>query len=135
MFFVNKADQGEATTRTATELRAGLELTSGGVDDTPPAVLTGSARDGVGLDELIEALDAHHAAQAESAAGAARRAAGRRARIESAIATRYGRFGLARLRGPLALDAFLRARAGLSIARIVEELSLALEKGWAGDEP
>src|SRR5690606_23541468 len=64
VFFVNKSDLERLATRTATELRAGLELGRGGsgnrdgngsTDDTERAVvLCGSARDGVGLDALLD---------------------------------------------------------------------------------
>jgi len=59
IFFVNKSDLGDAATRTAAELRAGLELGRRRDAEFAPPVLTGSARDGVGIDELIDALDAH----------------------------------------------------------------------------
>ncbi|MFO0688998.1 MAG: methylmalonyl Co-A mutase-associated GTPase MeaB [Myxococcota bacterium] len=131
VFFVNKADLDALATRTATELRAGLDLGRGEDPAARPPVLCGSARDGVGIDDLIEALDAHHARQERSGEGRRRRETGRLARIEGALARRYGRFGLARLGGRSAIAAFVAAHPGCSAERVIETLGARLEAGFA----
>jgi LAO/AO transport system kinase len=128
VFFVNKADLGEVAARTAAELRASLELGARRDPDHAPPVLLGSARDGVGIDALIDALDAHAAHLRTAGRLEARREAGRLARIESAIATRYGRFGLNRLEGPLALARFSESRRDLSVERIATQLGAEIER-------
>ncbi len=128
VFFVNKADLGDAARRTAAELRSGLELGRRRDPDHLPPVLSGSARDGIGIDELIEALDAHRAHLESSGRLEVRRARGRVARVRSALAARYGRFGLEQLRGDLEIETFLQARPGASVDRVVSELGLAVEK-------
>ncbi|MHA7839784.1 MAG: ArgK/MeaB family GTPase, partial [bacterium] len=55
IFFVNKADLGDAAERTVAELRAGLELGMRRDATRMAPVLCGSARDGIGIDELIAA--------------------------------------------------------------------------------
>ena len=133
IFFVNKSDLGDVATRTAAELRAGLELGRRRDAEFPPPVLCGSARDGLGIDELIDALDSHREHLSSSGALAARREHGRAARIRSALTTRYGRFGLARLHGKLEIESFMQDRADVSVDRIVTELGHAVEKAIAAD--
>jgi len=131
VFFVNKADLGDAALRTASELRAGLELGSRRDAAHPPAVLCGSARDGVGIDELIEAIDEHLQYLKASGQDTIRRNAGRIARVRSALATHYGRFGLARLSGPHAIEDFVTDRPGRSVERLIFELGREIERALA----
>jgi len=131
IFFVNKSDLGDAATRTAAELRAGLELGRRRDAEFPPPVLCGSARDGLGIDELIDALDAHREHLLSSGVLDSRREDGRAARIRSALTTRYGRFGLARLHGQLEIEFFMRERADVSVDRIVTENGHEVEKAIA----
>jgi LAO/AO transport system kinase len=133
IFFVNKSDLGETATRTAAELRAGLELGRRRDAEFAPPVLCGSARDGAGIDELIEALDSHREYLLASGTLGSRRQHGRAARIRSALATRYGRFGLARLHGELEIESFMQKRADISVDRIVTELGNAIEEAIAAD--
>jgi len=128
IFFVNKSDLGEAATRTATELKAGLELSARRDPGYAPPVLSGSARDGLGIEELIDALDEHHAHLRSSGTLARRREEGRIARVRNALLTRYGRFGLSHLEGDLAVEPFSRERADVSVDRIVTELGEVVEK-------
>lgn len=132
LFFVNKADLGEEATRTATELRAGLDLGGRGEDGERPPVLSGSARDDVGIDALIDAIDVHQAKIAASGERSDRRRAGRRARVRTAIDARYGRFGTQQLGGPAKVEAFVDARPELSVSRIVSELGETIEKAVTG---
>jgi len=131
IFFVNKSDLGDAAERTVAELRAGLQLaTPRDLGRTPP-VLAGSARDGLGIDALIEALDDHHRRLLETHALAERRRSGRMARIRNALATRYGRYGLARLKGKLEPERFAKTRPEAAVERIVDELGHAIERSFA----
>lgn len=131
VFFVNKSDLEGLATRTATELRAGLDLGRGEDPADRPPVLTGSARDGVGIDALIDALDAHHAKQDRTGGLRRRREAGRLARIESALVRRYGRFGLDRLGGTSALEAYVAAHPGRSAEGVIDALGARFEAGFA----
>lgn len=128
IFFVNKADLGDAADRTAAELRAGLELGTRRDASRPPPVLCGSARDGVGIDGLIEAIDAHGRHLRETQELAERRRQGRLARIRNALGARYGRFGLARLKGALAVEPFAAGHPEVSVDRVVDELGRAVEQ-------
>jgi len=131
VFFVNKADLGEVADRTVGELRAGLELGDRRDPSRPPPVLAGSARAGSGIDSLLEALDDHRRHLEQTSALAARRQAGRLARVRTALATRYGHFGLAHLEGDLAIERFCNAHAGASVERIVDDLGRAIEGSLA----
>jgi LAO/AO transport system kinase len=128
IFFVNKSDLGEAATRTATELKAGLELSTRRDPDYMPPVLSGSARDGLGIEALVDALDEHHAHLRSSGTLARRREEGRIARVRNALLTRYGRFGLSHLRDDLDVVVFSRARGNVSVDRIVAELGEVVER-------
>jgi LAO/AO transport system kinase len=128
VFFVNKSDLGEAATRTATELAAGLELSHRRDPHYTPPVLSGSARDAIGIPELVDALDRHHAYLRDSGTLAERRESGRIARVRGALRVRYGRFGLARLRADAEVESYTRARPKASVDRIVTELGAIIEK-------
>jgi LAO/AO transport system kinase len=139
VFFVNKSDLEGLAARTATELRAGLGLgrSSGGhgkageeASDRPP-VLCGSARDGVGIDALIDALDAHHATLDRSGEGIRRQQASRIARIEGALARRYGSFGLARLFSARPLADFVAEDPTCSAERLIDRLGARFEADFS----
>jgi LAO/AO transport system kinase len=133
IFFVNKSDLGDAATRTATELRAGLDLSRQRDVDFVAPVLSGSARDGVGIAELIDALDAHAEHLRASGAIETRRERGRIARVRNALSTQYGRFGLRRLGAKVDLESFVRAHPDISAQRIVSELGSVVEKALAAN--
>ncbi|MEZ4332574.1 MAG: hypothetical protein R3F35_12505 [Myxococcota bacterium] len=130
VFFVNKSDLEALAARTATELRAGLELGRGHDGDARAVVLSGSARDGIGIDALIDAIDAHHARLEQTGELARRRGAGRVVRVESALARRYGRFGLARLGEREPLARFVAAHPDASAERLIDMLGARFEAGW-----
>lgn len=134
IFFVNKADLGALATRTAAELRSGLDLARGESAADVPPVLCGSARDGLGTDSLIDALDAHHEKLTHSGEGPRRRARGRLARVKSALLQRYGRFGLAQLAALEPLDAFVAARPERSIEGLIDDLGARIEAGYSSGE-
>jgi LAO/AO transport system kinase len=133
IFFVNKSDLGDLAQRTATELLAGLELGSRRDSEYRPPVICGSARDGLGIDALIEAIDAHQEYLSSSGKGKIRRHAGRVARVRNAISTRYGRYGLDRLIGPLEIEIFVDARPECSVERLVDDLGIGVERAFRSD--
>ncbi len=130
IFFVNKSDIGDAARRTAAELLAGLELGSRRDAEYKPPVLCGSARDGVEIDALIDAIDSHQQFLKSSGQDKIRRQAGRFARVRNGILTRYGRFGLERLTGPLAIETFVGTRPDASVERLVDDLGAEVEKAF-----
>jgi len=127
IFFVNKSDLGEAAQRTSAELRAGLELGNRRDPDHAPQVLCGSARDGLGIDDLIDAIDAHQQYLKSSGRGEIRRADGRIARVHSILSARYGRYGLERLPTRLGIGDYVRARPDASVERLADELGREVE--------
>jgi LAO/AO transport system kinase len=108
LFVVNKADLGAPADRTAHELEAGLGLGDTERDGWRLRVLSASARDGRGIDAVLEALDDHRRHLTETGGLAERRARAREALVLDGIVTRYGSYGLEALGGPDAL----RARVG-----------------------
>ncbi len=131
VFFVNKSDLGDVAGRAVVELRAGLDLGGRRDPDFEPPVLAGSARDGVGIEALLDAIDAHAAYLAASGRGDARRRAGRLARVRTALATRYGRFGLERFGGVAAIEAWLADHAESSVEAAIEALGHGIEAALA----
>lgn len=127
VFFVNKSDLGDVAIRTATELSAGLELSSRRDQEYMPPVLSGSARDGISINALIDALDVHRTHLLSSKMLATRREEGRIERVRNAMLTRYGRFGVAHLKNDHDIDVFTRAHRDVSVDRIVSELALIVE--------
>jgi LAO/AO transport system kinase len=94
VFAVNKADLGAVAGRTASELSAGLGLSSRENGGWTPPVLQISARDAHGIEPLLDALDAHRRFLEKDGRLESRR---RRASEEwalEALELRYGSFGL-----------------------------------------
>ncbi len=131
IFFVNKADLEALATRTAAELRSGLDLARGDAAADVPPVLCGSARDGLGIDSLIDALDAHHEKLTRSGEGPRRRARGRLARVKSALLQRYGSFGLAQLAALELLEDFVAAHPERAIEGLIDDLGARIEAGYS----
>lgn len=127
VFYVNKSDLGTLAARTAAELRSGIDLGTRRDPDFQPLVLCGSAREGIGIDELLDAIDVHQEHLKTSKQGELRRRAGRIARVRSALATRYGRFGLACLKEG-AIEAFVDASTKASVDRLSDELGEQIEE-------
>jgi LAO/AO transport system kinase len=108
VFAVNKSDLGEAAVRTAHELETAQGMAAREPGAWRPPVLPVSARDGSGIEALLEALRAHFRHQMETGALRARRRAGAEECVLSALALRYGSFGLDVLGGADAVRARLR---------------------------
>jgi LAO/AO transport system kinase len=128
LFVVNKSDLGGAAERTRHELEAALGLGVGGVEEgwTPP-VLPASARDGSGIEALVDALDAHRDHLVATGALAERRRRGALRFVQAALERRYGSYGLARIGGEPALRTRLRESGGASPCSLVEALAREIE--------
>jgi LAO/AO transport system kinase len=132
LFVVNKADLGPSATRTASELEAGLGLGERSSDEWVPPVVLVSARDGEGIDALLDALEAHRTASLSSGRLMERRRRGRNAFVRDVLLNRYGSYGLQAVGGPEALAERLhRAReaSGFALAGAIgREIEHALGK-------
>jgi LAO/AO transport system kinase len=126
-FVVNKSDVGALAQRTAHELEAGVALTEREAGSWQPPVLLVSARDGTGVDTLIETFGAHR--QAALAAGVlrARRANGRERFVVEALLRRYGSYGVARIGGADAVVEKLRSEPARSSFGAIEALGRTIE--------
>jgi LAO/AO transport system kinase len=132
VFFVNKSDLGDLARRSAAELQAGLDLGSRRDRDRVPKILCGSARDGLEIDALIEAIDEHQQYLKASGQTAIRRRKGRLARIRASLTARYGRFGIDRL-DPEEFERFVAEQDGLSVDRLVRILGERIEEALRSD--
>ncbi len=126
VFAVNKADTGAAAERTARELEAGLRLGEREAKSWEPPVRLVSARDGTGIDALLETLDAHRAHAIESGALRAHREEGRERFVLQALAQRYGSFGIAAVGGVDAIRERIRAQRDSAFGAIAR-LGAAIE--------
>jgi LAO/AO transport system kinase len=124
---VNKGDLGAPAERTARELEAATGLGAGDASGWKAPVVLTSARDGSGIDSLLEALDAHRRHLEQSGALAERRARGREAYVFQALAQRYGSYGIERLGGSTALARRLRENPDTSSFALVLGLGRQIE--------
>jgi len=99
VFVVNKADLGSAAARTASELRSSIGLSDREAGRAVAPVILASARDRVGIGELVAAIDAHREGLIDADKLADRRLRGRKALLLGALERRYGAFGIAKLGG------------------------------------
>ena len=127
VFCVNKSDLGAAANRTTSELETALSLIDRGPDAWAPPVLQVSARDNRGIDELVDAMAAHHAHALASGELARRRAEGRVAHVALSLMRRYGSFGLERLGGEEGVRAILDEEPETTAFRQVEALAARVE--------
>jgi LAO/AO transport system kinase len=127
VFVVNKADVGPPATRTASELESALALGPRDSAAWQPPVLMLSARDGSGIDALVDALDAHRRHLIDSDELRARRAAGRDAHVVESLARRYGSHGLEQLGGARAVAERVREDAAHSTFAWVDVLGREIE--------
>jgi LAO/AO transport system kinase len=128
VFVVNKADLGPLARRTAAELESGLRLSEQPEAGWTPPVLLASARDGSGIRELLEALDAHARFLLEGGRLARRRRRGDEAFALASLASRYGSYGLERIGGAAAVAERIRADADRSAFAWLAELSAEIEE-------
>jgi len=127
---VNKADLGPVAERTAGELSAGLALGERASAWKPPVVRV-SARDGTGLDELEDALEAHLRSLAPGGLEEGRRR-GRDAAVRASLRARYGNHGLSVWGGPAKLEARLAGAADQSGFALADALGHEIEAALGG---
>ncbi len=127
VFVVNKADTGALAQRTARELEAGVRLAEREPKSWEPPVSLLSARDGTGVDALIETLAAHRRFALDSDALRARRAGGRERFVIEALTRRYGTFGVAQIGGAGGVSEKLRSDGSRSSFGAIEALGRAIE--------
>ena len=117
---VTKSDMVAAARRAQADLKGALSLTDEGAEGWEVPVLRVAATLGEGVDELVDALDAHAAWRAGKGRGEAARAAQARAWLADSVRDRFGTFGLTRAGGLLELppgtSPFARER---EIARVL----------------
>ena len=122
---VTKADMGAPAERARADVAGALSLATAGGSDWPVKVLAVSSRSSVGMDRLMEALEAHR----EFLMAEGRLAVARHHQSEGWIAQslrdRFGRDGLVRL-DRLGLD--LALAPGMQPFQRLRELGVALER-------
>lgn len=128
VFAVNKADLGAEAQRTAAELASGLGLSESGDSQWTPPVLQVSARDGDGIEALLDALDAHRAHLRDSGELEHRRRRADEAWVLEALEVRFGSFGLDAVGGRNAVAARLHDAPLPSAFAAVRTLSAEIEE-------
>jgi LAO/AO transport system kinase len=120
VFAVNKADLGALAQRTASELEAGLAMGARAPSAWRAPVLLVSARDGTGVDALVDALAAHRAHLAASGERELRRRRARTAFVIDSLERRYGSFGVERIGGRDSVRARAESAQGAGFATAIE---------------
>jgi len=113
---VNKADLGDLAARTRTDIEAALDL---GAADHPVPVIATAGQTGLGVGELIEAIDAHAVRLRDAGGLAARRERQAAAWVVDVVRARHGSAGVARL-------GLLDLPAGMSPVAAVRQALAAL---------
>jgi LAO/AO transport system kinase len=132
VFAVNKSDVGALAERTASELASGVAMAAGSGSAWQPPVLLVSARDGRGVDGLLDALAAHRRHLVASGELAERRRRARAAWVLDAIERRYGSYGVERIGGRDAVRARADAATGGgfdAVGAIAVEIERAFRSG------
>jgi LAO/AO transport system kinase len=124
---VNKADLGAVAERSAAELKAALGLSARDASEWTPRVLLASARDGRGVESVVEALHAHRRSLQEAGGLAERRRQGAERYVLRALERRYGTYGLERIGGREALAERLRTTGDLCAFSVVRSLGHEIE--------
>jgi LAO/AO transport system kinase len=127
VFVVNKADLGPPAQRTCAELESGLGLGERADDGWTPPVLLVSARDGTGVDTLLEALAGHRTQLMATGGLAERRRRGRESFVIDSLQRRYGSIGIERLGGGAALVERIRDCQDESAFALVTALGSEIE--------
>lgn len=128
VFVVNKADAGPAAQRTAADLESSLGLGEPADAGWSPPVLLASARDGTGVDAVLETLDAHRRHLIESDGLRERRLRGHERCVLDGLARRYGSYGLEQLGGAAAIGARVREIEGASAPSVIASLGREIEQ-------
>jgi LAO/AO transport system kinase len=135
IFVVTKSDLGSAAARTASDLSAGVELGEHDRGDWRPPVITTSARDGEGIDALLDALAAHRSHLLATGELERRRRRGHEVFVLGALTRRYGSFGVECLGGADAVRARLRAGDGASAFALADVLGREVEEALRKPAP
>jgi LAO/AO transport system kinase len=126
VFVVNKSDLGRLAQRARTELQSALTAVHAGRRDAPtPAVVSTSATQGAGVEELVAALDGHFALLQTSGELEPRRAASAAAWALRLFTQRYGELGVEERGGKRALAGRFEAWIAAG-ATAVEAISRAV---------
>jgi LAO/AO transport system kinase len=128
VFLVNKADVGPAAQRTAADLESSLGLGESTDAGWSPPVLLTSARDGTGVDAVLETLDAHRRHLIEHGGLRERRRRGHERCVLDGLARRYGSYGLEKLGGATAVAARVREIEGTSAPAVIASLGREIER-------
>ncbi len=135
LFVVNKADLGPVAERTANELQSGLGLGEAGLADWRAPVLLVSARDGEGIEELVQTLDRHREHLAASGDLLRRRQRGERAGVIAALERRYGSYGLEQVGGADGVAQRLAAASDESSIALARALGAEIEDALRKTRP
>ncbi len=135
LLVVNKAEQEALAARAVRELKAGLALGEHSGDGWERPVLRVSARDDIGVDELVQALAAHNSWLLESGEHARRRRRGRDRFVRDTLERRFGSFGLESQGGVDAIQKRLDAKPDAAGMQLLEELSARIESALTGATP
>ena len=128
IFLVNKADQDPAMAeRTAAELSAGLGLAQAREGGWQPPVIVGSAREGQGVRELVDAIRAHRTHLQAQGRLTPMRLASRVAFVSGALERRYGSFGIEALGGLEVVSARVRDDSSPSPTSLTHALGEEIE--------
>ena len=127
VFLVNKADAGPDAQRTAADLESSLGLGEPADAGWSPPVLLASARDGTGIDAVLETLDAHRRHLIESGGLRERRQRGHERCVLDGLARRYGSYGLEQLGGATGVAARIREIEGASAPALIACLGREIE--------
>ncbi len=127
VFVVNKADLGAVAQRTLHELGAGLGLSTPRRDGWRPPAILASARDGQGIGELVQAIDAHREHLEQNSQLEERRLRDRVAFVLGCLARRFGSYGLEQAGGADTLAVRVREAQHESASSLVHDLGLEIE--------
>jgi len=131
VFAVNKADLGALAERTASELAAGVSLGAHAPSTWQAPVLLVSARDGTGVDALLDALERHRGHLVASGELGERRRRSRGAYVVDALERRYGSYGIEKVGGRDAVRARADSARGAGF-EITRELGREIEAAIGG---
>jgi len=129
VFFVNKADVGAAAERTANELRAGLGLGERKSADWDPPIIVGSARDGIGIETLLDTLRRHRQLLEDAGQLAALRRRARADAVLQSLLRRYGTWGTDRIGGAKDIRERLEDEDESSVFALLGGLAREIEAG------